>query len=424
MIRNILTNFSARLGLAALNFFMLLLTTHYLGKDIRGEIATIQLGITIIHLISDLAGGPSLVYLVPRTGLRKLLLIGSAWSIFCSIAIGLILIQMDLLPAKYTIEILAMAVLVSLHSLNQNALIGQERIRIFNILHISLGMVQFGIMSLCIFVLHMHESWPFLYASIAGYGISYLAGLYLVTRNAPQPQIDETRPVLLLLFTNGFFTQAASISFQLSLRENYFTLKKMLGDGAVGIFSTALSLGEAILLFSSSVAAVTLARVANRGNHTVERPTIIRLSKISILLTGFGLLFFILLPNEFYTWLLGKDFSQVKESFITLAPGILLVSFGTVYSHYFSGAGKHYLNFISGCFGLVVALIVAKPLISKYVIPGAGWSATLAYATIAIFIFTIFMLVGKDRKADLKTLLPSRDDFAFIRNSFFKKTEN
>lgn len=420
MIRTIFSNFSARLGLAGLNFLMLLLTVKYLGRDIRGEIATIQLGVNIIHMVSDLAGGPSMVYLIPRTRLRKLLLTGSIWSIFCSVCIGLGLIWSGLLPEKYSVEILIMAVLVSLQSINQNALLGQERIRLFNMLILSLGIIQIGIMALCIFAFGMNQSWPFLYGSIAGYAICYIAGIFLVTRNAPEPKLEENLPVLWIMFRNGFFTQAASISFQLSLRENYFILKKNLGDGAVGTFSTALSLGEAIQLFSSSVAAITLARVANRGDHTVERPNVIRLSKLSAGLTLVGLLMFMVLPNAFYTWLLSKEFSDVKESFITLAPGILLVSFGTVYGHYFSGAGKHYMNFIAGCLGYTIALIIAHPLVNRLGIPGAGWGASIAYGSIAVLIFAAFMLTGRNRKADFKALLPSSSDIRFFRESFFK----
>ena len=59
MIRSIFTNFSARLAVAVLNFIMMLLITHLLGKEIYGQITIIALNVTFIHLISDLAGAPS-----------------------------------------------------------------------------------------------------------------------------------------------------------------------------------------------------------------------------------------------------------------------------------------------------------------------------------------------------------------------------
>ena len=114
MIRSVLTNFSARLGGAVLSFLMLLLTTRYLGKDVRGEIAAIQLAISIVQLVSDLAGSSSMVYLVPRTSLTKLLLAGSAWAVFSAATIGLSLVHFfDVIPANYNYATLLIALLIA-----------------------------------------------------------------------------------------------------------------------------------------------------------------------------------------------------------------------------------------------------------------------------------------------------------------------
>ncbi|HLG04258.1 MAG TPA: polysaccharide biosynthesis C-terminal domain-containing protein [Bacteroidia bacterium] len=417
MIRSIFTNFSVRLAVAVINFVMLLLTTHYLGKDIRGEIATIQLGINIIHMVSELTGGPSLIYLVPRTRLPLLLFAGTAWSFISTAGIGAVLIAFDLIPGKYTVEVLIFALLISLHSVNQSTLLGQQRIRLFNFLHLSQGIIQLATMIVCLFVFDLKEAWPFLYASITGYGIIYFAGLILVNRNPPPPHIAEEKPRIWLLFRNGFFTQAASLVFMISLRENYYVLKNLTPDenyGAVGIYSTALSLGEALLLFSTSVAAVTLSRVANTESYATIRATVMRLSKLTIVVTALAAIFFALLPDTFYAWLLGKDFHTVGNVFNAIAPGIVLISFGTIYGHYFSGTGKHYMNFISGLCALIAAFLFSAPLIARYNVIGAGWAATIAYTTTALVIFLLFMLSGK--RGEWKLLLPSSEDFLFISN--------
>jgi O-antigen/teichoic acid export membrane protein len=420
MIRNILTNFSARLGVAAINFIMLLLTTHLLGVKVRGEIATLQLGINIIHLVGELAGGPSLIYLVPRTSRRMLYLLCSAWGIGSALLIGMLLIALDLLPAAYTAEILIIAILISLHSLNQNMLLGQERIRLFNYLHFSQGILQLIVMVACILLFGQEGAWPFIYANIAGYGICCIAGFWLANRKAPQPHLIEKKPILLVLFRNGIFTQAASLGFMLSLRWSYYLLEKLPeGESAVGIYSTALSLGEAILLLASSAAAVTLARVSNRGDHTAERSTVLRLSKFCFALTAMAIVVFLLLPADFYTWLIGKDFSQIKDVFVPIAPGILLVSFGTVYGHYFSGAGKHYINFLSSLVSLTLVAIFVPVLIRAEGMMGAGWSATIAYGSISVFVFAVFMLIGSNKK-EWKLLLPRRDDLSFLKQSMRK----
>ncbi|MBI3509858.1 MAG: hypothetical protein HY064_04285 [Bacteroidetes bacterium] len=421
MIRNILTNFSARLSVAALNFFMMLLTTHYLGKDIRGEISMLMVGVAIIHLVSDLAGGPSLVYLVPRTSIRKLMITGIVWSFIATAGTGWILLNRQMVPTEYSKELFIIGILISLHSLNQNILLGQERIRAFNFLFIFQGAIQFLSMCIALFLFHQHKSYPYLYSAMAGNGLAFLTGLYLVSKKVETMRVEETRNIFLLLFMNGYFTQFASLSLQLCKSRNFNVLQSTLkdGKGAVGIYSTAFSLSEAILLLSASAAAVTLSRVANNADHKLERNAVLRLGKFSFILTSLAVIFFVCLPSGFYTWLLGKDFSEVKNVFITLTPGILLLSFSTVFSHYFSGAGKHYMNFLSSIFALGSTWLLSQYMVDHFGTNGAGYTSSLSYVLLAGFIFAGFMIMSRNR-GEWKILIPSKEDLAFVKN-FMKR---
>ncbi|GAB4143798.1 MAG: hypothetical protein Fur0041_18860 [Bacteroidia bacterium] len=417
MIRNILTNFSARIAVAAMNFFMLLLTTHELRSGIRGEISIIQLSINLIHLISDIAGGPAIVYLVPRSKLFPLYVTGTLWAAFSSFGVGFLLIHYGLLPSTYSWPVLIVGFLFSLHSINQNILLGQERIKAYNVLLLCQGLLQFIGMAGSIFIFEVHSAESYLQACYVAYGFCFITGLIIVSRRKHLPHLSDSRPLFAIIFANGFFTQAASLTHQLSIRENYFQLNKMkhLGNEAVGIYSTALSLGEAILLFSASVAAVLMSRISNSEDLQQTRLKTISMSKFSLFVTVPAIAFFILLPPEFYSWLLGKDFRPVRDVFITIAPGIALVSFGTVYSHYFSGSGKHYMNFFSGIVGLSVAMISAKMLIESSGTNGAGWSASLAYGSMSLFIFILFLFSRKGGNGEWKHLLPRKEDFQFLK---------
>ncbi|HTF02629.1 MAG TPA: hypothetical protein VK826_01335, partial [Bacteroidia bacterium] len=279
-------------------------------------------------------------------------------------------------------------------------------------------------MSVGIFLLNQKDATPYLIACYGAYGLCFLIGLALVLSRKHEPKLVESRPLLFVMFATGFFTQLASLTHQWSIRQNYFTLEEVLKDnkGSVGIYATAVALAEAILLFSASVAAVLMARLANEKQTQLSRNYTLRLSKLSIGVTALGVLFFAILPSEFYSWLLGKDFTGVHGIFLTLVPGVMLVSFGTVYGHYFSGSGKHHMNFFSGLFGLTLTMLFAHGLISRMGIAGAGWAGSIAYGGMALFIFASFMLVGNKNTGEWKELLPSRNDFAAIKNLFRKKT--
>ena len=191
-------------------------------------------------------------------------------------------------------------------------------------------------------------------------------------------------------------------------------------DGSKGIYNSAHSLSSAIMLFGASVSSVVMSKVANRANHAETRGIIFRLSKLSFLLTTLAVVLFISLPAEFYTWLLGKDFSPVKSVFIPMAPGIIFLSLGTVFSHYFSGAGKHVMNFISGAVTLFIVWLVTHFLVKEYGLMGAGISTSVAFISMTVFIMAAFIFTGKHPAADLKLLLPTKSDYTALKNIFKK----
>lgn len=426
MIRTIFVNFSARLAMQVMNFFTLLLTTNTLGSEVRGEISIIQLAINMIHLISDVVGGPALVYMVPRARLSVLLFTGWSWAIVSCSVVGFILTQYELMPTTYSSEILIASFLLSLNSINLNILLGQERMKAYNALLFLQGGLMFLTMAASIFILNHDHSLPYLEACFGAYGGTFLLGLYFVLKEKHIPKLTDSRPILIVLFANGFFTQIATLTHQLSIRQNYYYLDNMIHDkkSSVGIYSTAISLGEAILLFSASVAAVLMSRVSNEKLTEVSRKQTLRLAKLSLAVTIPGILLFVILPPDFYTWLLGKDFSGVHRSFMTIAPGIILVSFGTVFGHFFSGTGRHYMNFLSGIFGLCITLLTVRMLVTTYGVEGAGWSASIAYGGMSLFIFIMFMLVGRKHSGEWREILPTHEDVASLKRIFKSEAKN
>jgi O-antigen/teichoic acid export membrane protein len=420
MIRSIFINFSARLTMQVMYFCTLLLTTHLLGSEVRGEISLIQIAINIIHLVSDIIGGPALVYMAPRAKLRTLLLTGWTWTLFSSGITWSILVWQDAIPAGYTIPVLISAVLLSLNSISMNILLGQERLKQYNLLLYLQGALMLGSMAASILLLNHANAVPYMEATYIAYGGCAALGLYFVFNKPHIPKLTDSRPVLLVLFANGIFTQLANLTFQLSIRFGYYKLEDQMHDDrhSVGIYSTAISLGEAILLFAASVASVLAARISNERITELSRQRTLQLSKLSISLTIPAVLFFAFMPASFYTWLLGDSFSAVRDSFRSITPGIIAVSFGTIFGHYFTGTGRPYMNFMSGSFALILTLLTAGGIIGAYGVIGAGLSASIAYTGLSIFIFSMFMITGGNFRAEMKELVPRKSDVTALLNVF------
>ncbi|TND08113.1 MAG: membrane protein involved in the export of O-antigen and teichoic acid [Bacteroidetes bacterium] len=431
MLRNILTNFFARFSVAAINFLVLLLTTNLLGLETKGEMSLVALGTSIIHLLSDIAGGPSVVYLVPRKPAVQLFSIGYAWSFFCVTVIGIPLVYFNLVSQQFGLHILLLSLLMSLHSVHLNYLLGLERIRLYSFLLLLQAVVLITAMSIYIFIFKGKGVAVFITGAYIAYGTVLAVGATLAWKHRLVELVEKSRDTFYLLFRNGFFTQVASLTHQLSIRINFYLIGGMavvyyagthLYDGVqgVGIYSTAVSLAEAILLFSQSVATMILSRTANTEDRLLARRLTLQCSKLSLAITIPGLLLFLLLPAEFYTGLLGKDFSPVKDVFTPLAAGVAMVSFGTVFSHYFSGIGKHYMNALSGTFGLLITLSTAFWLIPRYGLEGASVAATLAYSGMSLFIFVMFIFEkGFPAKETIRSLFSLRD-FSLLQEQWKK----
>lgn len=431
MLQSILANFSARFAVAIINFLVLLLTARLLGSDVRGEISVIALGMNIIHLISDIAGGPSLVYLVPRASNFTLLIIGYAWSFIAAIIIGIPLAYFELIPPAFATHILILSLLVSLHSVHLNMLLGRERTREYNMLLVTQALVLITAMAIVIFVFGGKTTEVFIIGAYAAYGAVLLVSSVMVWRTFKERKIEQVRIALKGLFRNGFFTQLASLTHQLSVRISFYILAAigtftfagqmhLNGDQAVGIYSIAISLAEAILLFSQSVATIVLSRTANAQDQHYKRRLAVQCSKLSLLVTIPGVALFMMLPESFYVKLLGADFLPVKQVFTFLTPGIALVSFGTVYSHYFSGTGKHYMNAISGTVALTITLLTANIVIPAYGLEGASLAASFAYTGMVITIFVLFVFErGFSPGITLRGFF-SVSDFALLKQQFDK----
>ena len=105
-----------------------------------------------------------------------------------------------------------------------------------------------------------------------------------------------------------------------------------------------------------------------------------------------------------------------------MAPGIIFLSLGSVFSHYFSGAGKHIMNFVGGAITLLFTWLVTHFLISEYGVIGAGISTSVTYIVTTVFIMGAFIFVGKNPAADLKLMLPAKNDFTALKNIFKKES--
>jgi O-antigen/teichoic acid export membrane protein len=221
----------------------------------------------------------------------------------------------------------------------------------------------------------------------------------------------ELKPLLV----NGLICQAAVLMHIFCNRYSYYLLPS---SAKVGLYSSASSLIESVLIIANGISPVLLARVANTGDTLKSSEITLSLSKASLFFSSIVVGFIFILPEDFYIYLLGNGYTGIKRLMVLYSPGILMVSFFGIISHYFSALGKLKLILFCNSFGFVISLVLAPVLISKYDIDGAAYTVNMAYMAVGIAIGVVFFV---NNKMKLKRLFSVKQDLNNLKSLISSK---
>jgi O-antigen/teichoic acid export membrane protein len=412
MLKNITGTFFTRILVSVLNFAIIILTAKLMGAEIRGSISLCMLAIAIAGLINEIVGGPAVVYLVPRFNNHSIAMFSYLWATLVSLSSSLLLglfhfYDIELLPL-----VASCSLMLCLGSIHQFLLLGHQKIKAFNSIALSQSVILFIVFISFVFQKQYHIQ-SYFYALLTAYSISFILGLKYTNFVWKNDELINQKPTLKILFNNGLLTQLASLTHLMSSRITFYFSSHFISLAFVGVLSTALSITEAAMLFSSSVALITASTVSNEMNKTKAANTTLKLIKLSLLIS-FALLFVLsIFPESLMSAIFGKDFSGIKIIIFTLIPGALANSISQVISHYYSGLGKFKINttvgFISLAFSLLAGLLYFKT--SSILLPGCIISASSIVAM--IYFVRLFL---KENHWKVQQLLPTFEDIKLVFN--------
>ncbi|MES2133748.1 MAG: polysaccharide biosynthesis C-terminal domain-containing protein [Bacteroidota bacterium] len=413
MLKKIIVTLFTRGFVALVNLAILLISSKQLGGDIRGQISLLILNIAIIQVINEIYTGYVLVYFIPKYALRKIYTTGIIWSVVCIGITTVILIALnmyfDVEISRYWIHIAVLSFIIILHSFNGVVILAKEKIKTYNFLNFFQPSLLLIVLAFQIFVFDLKTIDSYIVALY----VSFLCSLFIsgtqvigIFKNIKQSlPVCETGEI----FKKGFFNQLANLSHMLSNRYNFYLLSN---NVLVGIYSSATSLIESVLIISNSAATIILTYIANQKNDSHSIKITFLLSKLCFLLSLVCVLVLLIIPAELFTFLLGKDFSETKQVMLCLSPGILCISFSTVISHYFSGLGKQRLIAIANFSGLFTTVITGYFLVNKFELYGACYATCLSYFVASLIMVTVFM---REHNLSLWSLFRIRSDFKLLK---------
>jgi O-antigen/teichoic acid export membrane protein len=151
----------------------------------------------------------------------------------------------------------------------------------------------------------------------------------------------NVRTELSMIMGYGFRNELSYLFQFLCFRVSYFVISEVMGIAVLGIFSVAVAIVESIWVVSRSFATVHYSEILS-NTHSAE--STIRITHVkafqSFLISSLFCLLLVLVPSDFYGWIFGRDFTEIKKVLMYLIPGCLMISFSDLYGYYFAAVGR------------------------------------------------------------------------------------
>jgi len=317
---------------------------------------------------------------------------------------------------KFIILICLLSLIISFAAINANVLLGKDKVKASN----RVNLIQLVITLLSLYVLFNimgnNSVMAYIYAIYIAYSLSFLLSVFLLKKHSGPELTQEVKwkTTIIAMFSIGFLNQMSHITSLLNARLSYYLLEKYKGVDHLGIYSNGVSLTEAVWMVSGSMAMVQYAHIANSTDKLSSQQLTINLTKISVLLSIIIIIPMILLPSSFYSFIFGKEFININQIMLCLAPGVIFWNFSLLIGHYFSGTGKFYIEFTASSTGLIITLLLSFWAIPLWGFYGAGLISSLSYLANAI---VIIYFLKRETGIGIRSLTPTYIDLKSYINS-------
>jgi O-antigen/teichoic acid export membrane protein len=391
MFKNIVYSLITKGIVALINFLVLILSSKYLGVSSRGEISIFILNITIIQIVNEVYTGYSLVHFIPKFDFRKILGFGLVYSVlFCSLSNTIVIFLNKQVPGYEWIGYF-ISLMVIMNTFNCVLILGKENIKMYNFLSFIQPFLLLVGLGICVFILRTYTFASYIYPLFFSFLIAFVISASVVAGFFfKETHRKEFAPKLIL--ANGFIFQAGILMYIFGNRYSYYLLPD---SASVGLYASASSLMESVLIITNAISPVLLARIANQGNTLSSVEMTLTLSKVGFLFSCFVAVFISLLPESFFVTMMGPGFSGIKYLMLLYAPGVVAMSlFGTI-GNYFSAIGKQKLVLLCYGLGFIATLLFAPWLIHRFGMAGAAYNASITYMIIAAAVCTSFIGLNK-----------------------------
>lgn len=400
-------------GLSSIiNFLIVVITAYYLGKYGRGEIAILLVSVSLINIIQGIVGGPSLIYLASKYNNLKLFFYAFIWNFLIALVFSFTITYLDLTPYRLIEELFIISFLQGQISIFQSLLVGHDQITKHNIIEFSKSLIL--IISIGIWFLFFNvKSLEAVYLSyIISFSLTSIIGLLYIIKYLTIKKSNSNEKMFVVMFTYGFQNQVNNLSQLLNYRFLFYLIEKWKGIEVLGVFSISISIIESVWVICKGISTNLLAKLVNVEDESYKSKVTINSIKLSLFLTLIATAVLIAIPSDIFTYIFGKDFTEIKYHLLPLSITILSFSVLAIISQYYASKGQLTMNLKASLIGNAICVGLGWFLIKNYGVPGA--IITYNCANLIMMFFLIYQF-GKSTKTKFLQLLFTKADFLVIR---------
>ncbi len=408
MIKVILHTFASKLLNALINLGLVVLTARVMGAEVRGEISLLIATLYLFVLASGFVGGSTLIYLAPRYSLKKLLVLAYAWS-FIVAAVLLPIVYFSIgLPAPTLWHWITLALIFNLTAVNRYVLLALERIKMDNLLGIGINLVLLLLLGLMLYGNAANNLNTFMLAFYMAWGAAFLLSGWLIRSSWQKDSQQSWKYVGRAMWKYGSMAQGANFAQFLGYRIQFYLIGALLSKEALGVFSVAVALAEALWMITQSISLVQLSKIANMEDGRSSAGLTATLMKVSVAVTALAMLVLLVLPESLFVFVFGAEFGPVKALIGYMVPGILALAASNILIHYYAGIGRLWINFLISLLTLLLVVGTNYGLMPLFGLTGAAIASSVAYGLAALVIAIYFI---KDHQQPIWVLLPQKADW-------------
>lgn len=386
-LHDLAKTFISKSATLLLNFGVVILTTHLWGAEGRGIISIVISNMVIISIVNNVMSGSSISFMIPKTGLSKLILPAIIWIITSSF-LGSILFSEIQYNNIFLLFIITL--FTSLLNLNLCIFIGKENIKWYNLSGLLLPLFVFLFVLFFEYILKIKSINSYFGGYILAELFILFITLYKIIPYFEKNKITFSWKTTLKTLDYGWKNELSNLLQFLNYRLSYFFVLYYIDIKSVGLLSVGIAVAESIWLISKSISIVQYSKIINMKDEKNAISLTMFSAKLSLIASFILILVLILVPSNVYGLIFGNEFIKVKQIIYLLIPGIISIAFSNIHGHYFAGVNRMKILIVKSAIGLSITILFSIIFIPLFGLTGACIVTSLSYLISSFYLIIMF----------------------------------